>query len=848
MQLSPRLFFLSILLFFLSLTTATGQINTISFSDEQGKPLEGVFVVDQKGNHAEISDAEGKIYLDKFNPQATLDIQFLGYESMQIVLAELKQDKISLRPLPLFFDEFVIKADDNRPLSQQIQEIDIIRPDALQNGGAQSSADLLQQSGSVFVQKSQMGGGSPVLRGFEANRILLIVDGVKMNNAIYRSGHLQNSITVSSQALASVDVIQGPASLIYGSDALGGVIHYHTQKPEYSKKSSGISHKGSFNTLFSTANKGSLFSVKNELSGKKWSSLNIISFSNFNDLRSGSRRSIEHPDFGKRFFYQDFINGKDSIVLNLKENAQGELKENYNLQVGSAYSQMDLLQKFRFQLHPDLELGVNLQYSNSSNIPRYDQLVETDSEGKPRFAEWDYGPQERILYALHLNYNRSNRFFDKSRLTLAAQDIEESRIVRRFNQPNRTHNTEQLNVFSLNNVFQKRFETKRKQQIFYGIEAQFNDLNSGGFVENINGDPSAPFFSRYPSGKATSLNTAAYFNHSISSKNQTTQLNTGLRYAFHQTSLQFENSPEFSWPSSFTDGSMQIVNKALVGGIALRKRLTTTQVFDLSLSSAYRAPNIDDLGKIRIKGDFVNVPNPDIDAEKTLTLDAGYTLTEKVFKLRFNSFFTRANDLLVRKPTDTFELDNYTSVANTNAKDGFIYGLNSRIDYKLNQSIQMHYQVALTKGRYRFESSETSEKLDTLVAMGHIPPMFGSGGITLQKGNMELSLIHRFNAKKSLADYEVVDITSGPNGTLEIEREGSSDNIESGLFDEHTDGQRTYLDLPAWQTFNFYLRWTKGKSVFSIAVENVLDRHYRSFSSGISAPGINLSLGLSYKF
>ena len=164
MQLSPRLFFLSILLFFLSLTTATGQINTISFSDEQGKPLEGVFVVDQKGNHAEISDAEGKIYLDKFNPQATLDIQFLGYESMQIVLAELKQDKISLRPLPLFFDEFVIKADDNRPLSQQIQEIDIIRPDALQNGGAQSSADLLQQSGSVFVQKSQMGGGSPVLR------------------------------------------------------------------------------------------------------------------------------------------------------------------------------------------------------------------------------------------------------------------------------------------------------------------------------------------------------------------------------------------------------------------------------------------------------------------------------------------------------------------------------------------------------------------------------------------------------------------------------------------------------------------------------------------------------------
>ena len=79
MQLSPRLFFLSILLFFLSLTTATGQINTISFSDEQGKPLEGVFVVDQKGNHAEISDAEGKIYLS-----VTIESQPLAAPPMMV--------------------------------------------------------------------------------------------------------------------------------------------------------------------------------------------------------------------------------------------------------------------------------------------------------------------------------------------------------------------------------------------------------------------------------------------------------------------------------------------------------------------------------------------------------------------------------------------------------------------------------------------------------------------------------------------------------------------------------------------------------------------------------------------
>ena len=290
MHLSPRILYTSLILFFLSMAMAKGQINRISFTDDQGKPLEGVFVIDQTGTHAEISNARGEVNLEKFNPNAVLEVQLLGYKTIQIVLKELELEEISLQALPMFFDEFVVKADDNRPLSQQIQEIDIIRPDALQNSAAQSSADLLEQSGTVFVQKSQMGGGSPVLRGFEANRILLIIDGVKMNNAIYRSGHLQNSITVNSQALSSVDVIQGPASLVYGSDALGGVVHYHTQNPEYSLKSNGISHKGHFKTQYSTANRGGLFSVKNELSGKKWSSLNIISFSNFNDLRSGTRK------------------------------------------------------------------------------------------------------------------------------------------------------------------------------------------------------------------------------------------------------------------------------------------------------------------------------------------------------------------------------------------------------------------------------------------------------------------------------------------------------------------------------------------------------------------------------
>ena len=102
----------------------------------------------------------------------------------------------------------------------------------------QTAAELLWSTGSVLVQQSQQGGGSPILRGFEANRVLLVVDGVRMNNAIYRSGHLQNAITVDPNILERTDVLLGPNSILFGSDAMGGVIHFHTRTPRVGRRHS----------------------------------------------------------------------------------------------------------------------------------------------------------------------------------------------------------------------------------------------------------------------------------------------------------------------------------------------------------------------------------------------------------------------------------------------------------------------------------------------------------------------------------------------------------------------------------------------------------------------------------
>jgi hemoglobin/transferrin/lactoferrin receptor protein len=115
-----------------------------------------------------------------------------------------------------------------------IQKIDIITVKDIRKADAQNMGDLLMSTGNVFVQKSQQGGSSPIIRGFEASRVLLVIDGVRMNNAIYRSGHLQNIITVDQNILERVEVMQGPSSTLYGSDALGGAVHMMTRQPKLS--------------------------------------------------------------------------------------------------------------------------------------------------------------------------------------------------------------------------------------------------------------------------------------------------------------------------------------------------------------------------------------------------------------------------------------------------------------------------------------------------------------------------------------------------------------------------------------------------------------------------------------
>ncbi len=363
----------------------------------------------------------------------------------------------------------------------------------------------------IKVQKSQFGGGSPVLRGMESNRVLLVVDGVRMNNAIYRKGHLQSSITIAPNLLDKTEVIFGPSSVIYGSDALGGVIHYYTKTPKLSQENEV---KSQFFSRYSSVNQEITTNVSAELSFEKWASFTSISYSDFGELKAGKNRNHGFADWGKVFYYSENVNG------NYNENQT--LNSDPNLLRNTGFNQTDVLQKFFVPLSKNTDLKVNIQYSASSDIQRFDRLTElTDlsDTSSLKFAEWYYGPQKRLLVSSQLLINPNKNWIESGAITAAYQNIKESRVQRKFGSLERSYREENVDVFSLNGDFSVPLTQDKSRILSYGFEFAYNDVssNSYGKILNISNGEINGFSndfkvqSSYPDGGSDYLSSASLF-------------------------------------------------------------------------------------------------------------------------------------------------------------------------------------------------------------------------------------------------------------------------------------------------------------------------------------------------
>lgn len=677
----------------------------------------------------------------------------------------------------------------------------------------QNMADLLMESGQVAVQKSQQGGGSPILRGFEASRILLVVDGIRMNNLIYRNGHLQNSITVDQFAQNRVEVLNGPASLNYGTDGLGGAIVFNTQNPVLAAPGQRRFMTGNAAVRYGSANSEGSTHVDFNYGTEKFASLTSFTYSHFGDLNAGKNRNPFLPDddaYIRCNYYVKPWGGKtDEAIAN----------EAPEKQYRSGYDQYDILQKFLYQPNREEQHILNFQLSNTTDFNRYDRLSEmnTGEDGTvtPKFAEWYYGPQFRLLSAYHFHgWNKLGA--DKVNLTLAYQNVKESRHDRKFQKEDLYHNWEQVHMATLNTDWIKYWD---QHTLHLGVDGMFSFLKSTAETENVVTGERSENGTRYPDGKNRMHTVEAFATHEwqVTPK---VRMNDGVRLGYATTYSSVLDEEVFPFFAG-KDQRKQNMTYSLAWGLNYLPAKTWKLAW--SASTAYRVPNIDTASKVfESKTSTVTIPNENLKPEKTVTVDMNITKhigdrlvwENVVYGTYYFDAITTARGLFKGEGQMEYQgtlCDVYTQV---NAKAAVLWGFSSSLTAKPSRNLEFNATYNYTYGRV--VKGEKHQPLD------HIPPMFGRVGVAYltSNGKGRFEAYSLYNSRKRASDYNA----------------DGEDNIKYATV-KGADGE----GMPAWFTLNLKGSYNVTSQVtLQAGVENLLDTEYRVFASGISAPGRNI--------
>jgi hemoglobin/transferrin/lactoferrin receptor protein len=689
------------------------------------------------------------------------------------------------------------------------QKIDVISARTIAKFNSQNTGDLLINTGNIFVQKSQQGGSSPVIRGFEASRVLLVVDGIRQNNAIYRSGHLQNVITIDQNMLEQAEVMYGPSSTLYGSDALGGIVHLRTKSPKLSVNDT-LLIAGSAFTRYSSANNEKTIHGDVSIGGKKIAWLSSFTFSDFGDMKMGRSYPDKHPTFGRRDSVIAFFGLIDSVIANTDREVQKY----------SGYKQWDVMQKLFFKQNEKVSHLVNFQYSTTNNVPRYDRLQDKRNFGGAigttlRFAEWFYGPQKRLLGSYEMNA-KDVSFLNDFRINLNFQDVEESRNQREYRRYDRFESRrERVKVLGFTIDGRKLFGN---HELTVGIDGQLNKVKSTAERTDLITGLTSKLDTRYPDGKNNMNYVGLYAQHILKIKNGTWVLNDGIRLQSVSLYSTVNDNSFFNLPIT----RFEQKNLAVTGNLGIVYLPSSKTRISLSLASGFRAPNIDDLVKVF---DFsiarrVYVPNAEVEPEYTYNADLTFSRQiAKIIRLEVTGFFTYFSNAIVGAP---FSLNGQDSIlyngvisavyANQNLNKGRTYGFSANMKIDFTTSLSLISTATYTKGRLeKFGIGE--------IPQDHIPPFFGKTSISFQKQRFSTEFFALYNGWKKIKDYN-------PDG---------EDNQQYATPD----------GMPSWLTLNWRGTINICKPVqLQFGIENILDRNYRYFASGFSAAGRNFYIAL----
>ena len=727
-----------------------------------------------------------------------LSVFFLG------VAAQEEND--ALRGYSL--DEFVISA--NRWCQKkEIQPVKIttVPFEDANRYNPQTAADLLGLTGEVFVQKSQYGGGSPMIRGFSANRLLYSVDGVRMNTAIFRSGNLQNVISLDPFAVSSTEVLYGPGSVSYGSDAVGGVMVFNTLRPRLATGKSPVVY-GSATMRSASASDELTAHIHAGVGWKKWGFATSFTASSFGDLEQG----MHGPDDYVMPYIVIPNYGSDGVADSYIPN------NNVRLQSPTGYSQFNFMQKVRYAPSARWNIEYAFHMSATSEYARYDRHLRMRN-GKPRYAEWNYGPQKWMMNHLAVEHDGGNAVYDSLRFNVAWQRFDESRISRDFGKPNRETQSERVDAWSANADFIKSL--RNDIRLSYGLEYVYNNVRSTGVGTDVVTCVQSVIAARYPMAQWHSAGVYAQVEWHL---HRTLNIASGVRYNHYLINNDF-SSVGYDVPFE----PLQSANAGSVSGnVGLNWRPSSGWLLRANYARGFRAPNVDDMGKLFDSVDgYVTVPNPSLKPEYADNVELGVAKHfGRYMKLDVTAFYTHLDDAIVRRDymfngSVTMEYGGEECVVQAlqNAAEAQVWGVQLALDSRFARCFYANANVCWQRGFEELDNGDVSPSR-------HVAPLYGRAALGFDNSKLCIEAYTAFQA-----EYSASSMPEEEKGKTEIYALDADGNAYS----------------PGWITLNLRLSYkvVKGLSL-NATLENITDVRYRPYSCGVSAPGRNVTMSLTY--
>ncbi len=276
-------------------STAVFHAQSISgvVSDSNG-PLPAVSVYIPELQIGTITNASGSYQLNNLpKSSVTIIFSFVGYSSLSktVKASTSAQLNVTLEVDAHVMDEVVISNIFNRLQSQNVMKVDLLTIEALQNQGATSMIDGLTTIPGVSQVSTGISIGKPVIRGLTGNRVVVYNQGVRLENQQFGDEH---GLGLSDSGVESVEVIKGPASLLYGSDALGGVLYFNPEKFAFENDT-----EADFSQRFFSNTLGSSSSIGFKRSGERWKYLIRGSYATHSDYETPNSDRVENTRFNE---------------------------------------------------------------------------------------------------------------------------------------------------------------------------------------------------------------------------------------------------------------------------------------------------------------------------------------------------------------------------------------------------------------------------------------------------------------------------------------------------------------------------------------------------------------------